>query len=248
MATDAELNTLVQELDEAAGPKLLSVVLYGSAASGDFHARHSDLNVLCLFDRLDASVLSAISATTEAWTRKGHPPPLVFAASELARAADIFAIELVDIQASHRLLHGADLVASIEVPMSLHHLQVERELRQNVVRLREHYLVRPRPRDAVLELMTSSISSFVTLFRHASIALGLAHPEPGKPLRKRQIVDHLAAALKFDARPFHAILDVREGKLARRELDVAATFRDYLVGVDCVVDEVDRRLEERSRS
>ena len=245
---DVELNTLVKDLAEAAGPNLLSVILYGSAASGDFHARHSDLNVLCLFDQLDAGVLSGIGEATEAFTRKGHAAPLVFAVRELVRAADIFAIELVDIQASHRLLHGADLVTTIEVPMTFHHLQVERELRQNLVRLREHYLARPKPRQAVLELMTSSISSFITLFRHAALALGLSHPEPGKPLGKREIVDHLAAALKFDARPFHAILDVREGKLARGELDVSATFRDYLAGVDRVVDEVDRQLEARSRS
>jgi hypothetical protein len=244
---DAKLTTLVKDLAEAAGTNLLSVILYGSAASGEFHAKHSDLNVLCLFERLDADVLSGIGAVTEAWTRKGHPAPLVFAARELARAADIFAIELVDIKASHQVLHGEDLLAFIEVPMALHHLQVEHELRQNLVRLREHYLSRPKPREAVLELMTASISSFVTLFRHASIALGFAHAEPGKPLRKREAVDHLAAALKFDARPFHVILDVREGKLARREIDVEATFREYLAGVDRVVDEVDRRLEERSQ-
>ena len=243
---DAELNELVKDLAQAAGPNLLSVILYGSAASGEFHPKHSNLNVLCLFERLDADVLSGISAAAEAWTRKGHPAPLVFAAHELARAADIFAIELLDIQANHRLLHGSDVVASIQVPMALHHLQVERELRQNMVRLREHYLARPKPRDAVLELMTASISSFVTLFRHASIALGL--PErPAKPLRKRETIDHLAAALNFDPRPFHAILDVREGKMARGEIDVAATFLGYLAGVDRVVDEVDRRLEERSR-
>jgi hypothetical protein len=244
---DAELATLVKDLEQAAGANLLSVILYGSAASGEFQAKHSDLNVLCLFDRLDAGVLSGISATTRAWTQKGHPAPLVFAARELVRAADIFAIELVDIKASHQVLHGADLVASIEVPMALHHLQVERELRQNLVRLREHYLARPKPREAVLELMTSSISSFTTLFRHAAIALGMPLAEPEKRLRKRAVVDHLAAALKFDARPFHAILDVREGKLARREIDVDATFREYLAGVDRVVDEVDRRLEERTR-
>ena len=243
---DAELTALVKDLEQAAGTNLLSVILYGSAVSGEFHAKHSDLNVLCLFDRLDAAVLAGIGGTTRAWTQKGHPAPLVFAADELTRAADIFAIELVDIKASHRVLHGADLVASIEVPMALHHLQVERELRQSLVRLREHYLARPKPRAAVLELMTGSISSFITLFRHAAIALSMPLPESEKPLRKREVVDHLAAALKFNARPFHAILGVREGKLARREIDVDGTFREYLAGVDRVVDEVDRRLEERS--
>ena len=60
-------------------------------------------------------------------------------------------------------------------------------------------------------------------------------------------MDRLAAMLGLDARPFHTVLDVREGKAAPRNLDADALFRRYLAVITQVVREVDRRLEERSR-
>jgi hypothetical protein len=242
----------VERLVEAAGSNLLSVNLYGSAATGEFHAKHSDVNLLCLFEHVDAETLACINPVTRRWARKGHPVPLVFAADELVRAADVFAIELVDIKASHRVLYGTDLLASIDVPMALHHLEVERELRQTLVRLREHYLAGDGSRKTVLGLMTTSISSVAVLFRHAAIALDVPDESagsPGKmspPLRKREAVDRLAAMLGFDARPFHTVLDVREDKAAPRDVDADALFRQYLTAITQVVHEVDRRLEERS--
>src|SRR5260370_307066 len=41
------LKNLVERLHEAAAENLESILLYGSAARGDFHEAHSDLNVLC---------------------------------------------------------------------------------------------------------------------------------------------------------------------------------------------------------
>jgi hypothetical protein len=243
---DEQLRQLVRDLTQAAGRNLLSVILYGSAATGEFHARHSDLNLLCLFEKLDGAVLAQLNPVTRRWVRKGHPPPLVFAASQLARAADVFAIELLDIKASHELLHGADLVAEIDVPLELHHLQVERELRQALIRLREHYLAGDGGRKSVLGLMTASVSTFATLFRHAAVALGAPVSDLQKPAPKRQSIDRLAAQLGFNARPFHTALDIREGKLDVAKVEPDAVFSEYLAAVSLVVNEIDQRLAKRS--
>jgi predicted nucleotidyltransferase len=238
----------VRELAELAGANLRSVLLYGSAASGEFHTRHSDVNLLCLFDQLDAATLARIGPLIRRWTRRAGAAPLVFSVSELARSADVFAVELVDIKAMHAVLHGEDLVATLDVPLRFYNLQVERELRQNLVRLREHFLAGDGRNSTLLALMTASISSFTTLFRHAAVALGTAPPggESGKSPGKREAVDRLAALVGFDAKPFHVVLDVREGKVADRKVDAPALFHSYLAAVTRVVDEVDQRLDERT--
>src|SRR5437899_9918441 len=89
---DKDLNELVERLKQAAGSNLKSVVLYGSAASDEFHAKHSDLNVLCVLERLDASELEKLNPPATWWSRKGHPAPLVFTRDELRTSADVFAI------------------------------------------------------------------------------------------------------------------------------------------------------------
>ncbi len=232
---EKDLNELVEKLKQALGAGLKSVVLYGSAASGDFQPKHSDLNVLCVLERIEAAALGKLNATATWWVRKGHPAPLLFTLEELHHSADVFAIELLDIQASHRMLFGEDVFVSLHVPMSLHREQVERELRTNLIRLRQALLTASWNEAGLERLMNASASTFVALFRHALIALGEQPPQS-----KRAVVDRLAAVLGFDAFAFHAILDAREGK--RRGGDVLKISDGYLGAVTRVAEEMDRRL------
>lgn len=239
---EKQLDQLVRKLKEAAGSNLRSVVLYGSAVTGEFHPKHSDLNVLCVLEQLDAVELEELNPTAAWWSRKGHPAPLVFSLEELRRSADVFAIELLDIKASRRVLFGEDFFANLDVPMNLHHAQVERELRSNLIRLRQRYLAAPPDLKTLLGLMTASVSAFATLFRHALSALGEQPPQ-----QKRDVLNRLAGLLGFDAAGFHTVLDVREGKRREKDVDIVATFRAYLEAVARVAHEVDRRLEKLSQ-
>ncbi|MGA2982617.1 MAG: nucleotidyltransferase domain-containing protein [Terriglobia bacterium] len=237
MIAEQDLTDLATRLKNAAGSNLLSVILYGSAATEEFHEGHSDLNILCVMQSLGRDDLSKLHAASAWWVKKGHPAPLFFTLEELHHSADVFAIELLDIKAAHRVLHGEDVIASIHVPMDLHRLHVERELRNNTLRLRQHYLRHPADSRKTLELMTSSISTFAALFRHALIALG---EDP--PPTKRSTMDRLGSALGFDPSPFHTIFEIREGHKHERDVDVQATFDAYLDRVSKVADEMDRRL------
>ncbi|MBZ5670876.1 MAG: nucleotidyltransferase domain-containing protein [Acidobacteriia bacterium] len=237
MIAEQNLADLVTRLKNAAGSNLLSVILYGSAATGEFHPGHSDLNVLCIMQSLSGDDLSKLHAASAWWAKKGHPAPLFFTLSELQHSADIFAIELLDIKAAHRVLHGEDVIASLHVPMDLHRLHVERELRNNTLRLRQRYVMHPADSRKTLELMTSSISTFAALFRHALIALG---EDP--PPTKRTTMDRMGSVLGFDPSPFHTIFEIREGRKRERDVDVQATFDAYLDRVAKVTEEIDRRL------
>ena len=237
MRAEQDLTDLVTRLDNSTGTNLLSVILYGSAATEEFHEGHSDLNILCVMRSLGRDDLSKAHAASAWWARKGHPAPLFFTLDELQCSADVFAIELLDIKAAHRILHGEDVVTSLKVPMDLHRLHVERELRNNTLRLRQHYLMHPSDSRRTLELMTASISTFAALFRHALIALGEKPP----PTR-RSAIDRLGSLLGFDPSPFHTIFEVREGHRRQRDVQVQAVFDAYLDRVSKVAEEMDRRL------
>ncbi len=233
-----DLHELVERLRQAAGSNLKCALLYGSASSSEFQPGHSDLNVFCVLARVEAAELEKLHPAAEWWTRKGHPVPMVFSLEELHRAADVFAVELLDMQARREVLYGDDVIAQLTIPMSLHGQQVERELRTNLLRLRQAFLVAPRHLKTLLELMTASVSTFAALFRHALVVLGEAAPES-----KRSAVDRLAVRLGFDTAAFHALLDVRDGKRREHQIDVPATFAAYLSAVTRVTEEMDRRLE-----
>ena len=237
MIAEQVLTDLVTRLKDAAGGNLLSVMLYGSAATGEFHEGHSDLNILCVTRSLGRDDLSKLHDASAWWAKKGHPAPLFFMLHELEHSTDVFTIELLDIKAAHRVLYGEDVIASLSVPMDFHRLHVERELRNNTLRLRQHYVRHPADSRKTLELMTSSISTFAALFRHALIALG---EEP--PPTKRGTMERLGIVLGYDPAPFHTVFDIREGRKRERDVDVQATFEAYLDRVSRVTEEIDRRL------
>lgn len=239
---EAKLKQLVDFLTDAAGGNLKAVVLYGSAVAGDFHAKHSNLNVLCVLERSDIASLEQIRPAVEWWAKQGHAAPLVFTLDELRASADIFAIELTDMKSHHRMLFGQDFFESIEVPSTLHRLQVERELRTNWLRLRQAVLTTPGDDRPQIELMLGSISSFVTLFRHALIAFGDAQPQG-----KRDTIARIAAACRTNASGFEAILDLRESKKKESEIDARKTLQSYVEFVNAVTNEVDRRFASSAR-
>jgi len=243
MRAEEHLTDLVTKLKKAAEANLLSVILYGSAATDEFHPKHSDLNVLCVMRDLSREELGKLHAASTWWAKKGHPAPLFFTLHELHHSADIFAIELLDIKAARRVLYGEDVIASLHVPMDLHRLHVERELRNNTLRLRHYYMRHPADSRKTLQLMLSSISTFLALFRHALIALG-----EESPATKRATVDGLGSALGFDPSAFHTLLDVREGRKRERDVDAQATFDKYLNAIVKATEEVDRRLAVPARN
>lgn len=238
---EKDISELVERLKRAAGENLQSVVLYGSAAGGEFQPKHSDINILCLLRRIDAPGLGNFHAAAKWWVKKGHPAPLVFTLSELQRAADVYAIELLEIKRRRRVLYGEDVFESFETPMSKYGLQVERELRHNLIRLRQNYMAVAGDRKAAVALMVRSASTFALLFRHALAALG-----EEAPASKQEAVERLGALLGFSAASFLKLFKVRTGEARGRDLDEPMIFSDYLEAVTRAVDEVDRRLEGSS--
>jgi len=230
---EAKLTELVERLKAASAANLKAVVLYGSAVTGEFLAEHSDLNILCIVESAGSREIEQLHTTAEWWTRQGNPSPLLFTLDELRRSADVFAIELLDMKEKHRMLFGSDFLQEFQVSMRLHRLQVEREMRTNWLRLRQAILAAPTKPKVHLGIMVASNSAFCTLFRHALIALG----QP-KPAGKREAVAAVASLTGADPSAFEAILNLREGRVKEKALDIEATLQTYLEFVELVTNEV----------
>jgi hypothetical protein len=235
---ETKLKELVDRLQTAAKDNLQAVALYGSAATGEFHEGHSDLNILCLVARAGSKELETLHGVAEWWIKKGNHPPLLFTRDELKRSADVFAIEFLDMKSRHRILFGEDFLTTLEVPLHLHRSQVERELRTNWLRLRQATLAAPLDEKSHLDIMTQSLSTFCALFRHAIFAVG----QP-IPATKREAITAAATLTAADPTAFQSLLDVREGKRKKEAIDVETSLRSYLIFVEAITNEVDRRLD-----
>ena len=238
MVAEKEINEFVSRLRVAAGANLQSVILYGSAADGEFHPDFSNVNLLCILRESSFAALTAIAPAIAWWTRQKYHASLVLTGEELQRSTDVFSIELLDMQQRHRLLFGEDLLSGLNIPLHLHRAQLEYELREKLILLRGRLLASPDNKKHLWELMLGSLSTFTTLFRHALIALGEAPPR-----RKREVIQTLAKRIAFDPSAFLLLLDIRERKTETKQSDVNDVFAHYLAAVQQVTDAVDKMLD-----
>ena len=232
------VDSFVKRVREAGGANVESVILFGSAAAGDFHEGLSNLNILCVLRDCSFQSLQALASAAKWWDRQKQPPPLCMTRQEIERSTDVFTIELLDMRQHHRVLFGQDVLSGLEIPMDLHRVQVEYELREKLLLLRQH-VVAAENEGRLWDLLLRSAPSFATLYRHALIALGDA-----SHTARREAVKALAQRLGLASSALLQVLDVREKQLQRKGLDVRELATRYLAEVEKVTAAVDLAFDE----
>jgi len=231
---EKKLAQLTERLQAAFGDRLVSAILYGSAASGDWHENASDLNVLCVLTRVTPVELGESEPIFRWWRELGNPPPLLMSAEEVRSSTDCFPMEFHDMKAHRRLLTGVDVIDDLEIDPGFYRAQVEHELRAKLLRLRQKaagVLSRPEP---LLKLLVDSVSTFCVLARHALI-LGGREPK----WRKRDVVSELQTTLAKPLAGFAGALDVRANGKLPAGMTAVVLFERYLSEVDSLVEYVD---------
>jgi len=229
------LDHLVEKLRKALGEELVSVVLYGSAASGNHHENFSDYNVLCVLRRLTPVELRASEPIFRWWRERGNPAPLLLTEDEVKHSTDCFPIEFHDIRDHHQILDGIDVVSGLVIEDCFYRGQVEHDLRAKLLRLRQKASGILSDRDVLCRLLADSISTFCVLFRHALLLHGVE-----APASKREIVARAQDKFGIDPAPFLALLDQREGLRKPKEMDPEALLAAYMAEIGKVIDAVDR--------
>jgi hypothetical protein len=232
---ESVLNQLVEKLKGAYQDRLVSVVLYGSAVTGDHQPKFSDYNVLCVVTELTGRELAAGEPIFRWWREQGSPAPLLLTEHEVAESTDCFAIEFRDIQCCHRILHGKDVVSALVIDNSFYRAQVEHDLRSKLLRLRQKAAGMLSDPDLLRRLLLDSVSTFCVLFRHALLLHGVDTPP-----RKREIIQAARQHFAIDSKAFEKLLDVREERIKPREANAVDLLDPILAGISVVIAAVDR--------
>jgi predicted nucleotidyltransferase len=239
LSKDAKLTELVNRLKEFAGANIECVILFGSAARGDFRQGLSDLNVACILHSLTVEELGRLADVVKWWcVEQREPAPLFFTGDELQQSADVFAIEILDMKHDRRVLYGKDAIAGIDVPMNLHRVQIEHDLRTMILKLRQHYLRAPRNAKELSPVLRKSFSGVLTLLRHTVIAFG---EDP--PAGERDIIARAATLTGSNASAFEGLLPLRETGEFHGE--IVPVYGAYLKALEKISSALDKHLPKR---
>lgn len=211
---------MVTRLRDSAGETLVSVVVYGPAAHGDYQEGDGNLHLLIVLRDLSLASIEAVGQPVRWWLKKGQAMPRFFSPEFIAEAADVFPMEFLDIRAHHHLVHGIDALQDLVVRKDHLRDQCERELREKMMRLQEAYIESSARSRTLLSLMNESYPAFVAVFRGC-----LALVNRPIPARDVDVVRAFCEHAALDLKPFDEIDKLNNG--AKTAADPHALFASY---------------------
>jgi len=178
-----------------------SIILYGSAARGEYVYRRSDINFLVVLTEAGIAQLNKAHALVHRWAKRNVSTPLILTRRYIESALDSYPIEFLSMKHHHQLVFGSDVLSEIEIAAEHLRLQCEREMRGKLLHMREQYLETNGNPGRIKNLIRMTVPAFVSIF---SALLFLKDEE--NTLSKKQIFERTAEVFDLDKNVFENVL------------------------------------------
>lgn len=189
------------------GDELISIILYGSGARGEYVPKKSDINFFIVLrdngvDNLDKS-LDLVAK----WGKRSVAAPLFLSEDFLDASLDTFPLEFFNIRLAYRVVYGKDVLKNLDIEKDKLRLQCERELKAKLILLRRLFLEANGEPRLLVSLIKQSISAFISIF---NALLYLENDEI--PLRHDDIVKTMKIHFTIDDKIFQDLLAIKKGE------------------------------------
>lgn len=153
------------KISDALGDNLQSITVVGSSLTADYKPEQSDINTVVVLNQQTVSALNAVAALAKPMSKKKISPPLLMTPSYIERSSDVFGVEFLDFQMTHRTVLGEDPFPSLAFEKKDVRLQCERELKATLIRLRQGYIAAAANRRLVRDILISTAKALAPLLR-----------------------------------------------------------------------------------
>ena len=216
------------------GESLLSLILYGSAASSEYVEGRSNINCLVLLKEVTPDELRKCAAQLQEWHKQGISTPLFVDPAYVRSSIDVFPVEFLDMKQRYRVLYGQDFLQELEPKLERLRFQCEQELKGKMLRLRQLYLEASQTENRLVALLVKSTSSFMVLFRALLHLQGTPAPQSMNEI----LVALSRLGLRTEA--IERVHTLRRKESALKPAEIDSLFRQYLSEVQATVKFVEK--------
>ena len=157
------IDSLAAQLKDIFGDRLKMIAAFGDKAS-----------TCAVVQSLTLGDLDRCAAQAATWSKAGLDAPLLIVEGDLRRALDAFPLELTEIIATRRIVHGPDLFAEVVVPKQDLRRACEVQARGHVVHLREGYIETAADAKKIAALVAAAALPFRALVKNVARLDGIA--------------------------------------------------------------------------
>ncbi len=229
------VTSFCEKILPALGDNLRSITVVGSAVTEDFKPGLSDINTVLVLGRQDLASLNALASLVRSMGRKRISPPLLMTKSYIERSRDVFGIEFLDFQLSHRTILGDDPFAELVFDKKDVRLQCERELKAMLIRLRQGYIASAANKKLVRDILISTAKGLEPILRAILWLKDIERPS-GVERTFSTAADNLS--IKMDA--ITAAGQWRHRKVRLSEAEMQSSFEMIYATIDKLAEAVDK--------
>lgn len=217
--------------------KLVSVILYGSAAGGDFNPEKSDINLLIVLTSMDIGIISESADIQSKYLRRRFSRPLVIDREYIASSCDSYPMEFLDMKERYHVLIGEDVLSSVSPKMEHLRLQVERELKGKWLHLMDEFTFSCKDHKRLFQLTDLSLKAFSPVFR---ALLKLKNTEI--PLKKSELFSAVESAYSINGRPFQNMNELyNNGNFS----ELKKQYPNYSRAIKILIDSIEKIKTEQ---
>lgn len=221
----------VHEYTSLYGSDLVSIILYGSAAGGDFDPQQSDINLLIVLSSMDIELISKSADIQIKLFQKRFSKPLFMDKEYISTSCDSYPMEFLDMKEHHVVLAGEDVLSSVSPEINDLRLQVERELKGKWLHLIDEFPFACKNQKHLFQLTDISLKAFIPLFRALLKLKGVPIPTA-----RKELFPAVESAYSLDGSPFQAIDNLRKGG---NFTELKAKFTDYSRAIKILIDAIE---------
>ena len=211
---------------------LTSVILYGSAASGEFVDKRSNLNLLVV---LKNSGLENLKKASGAVNKSRLINPLFLTERYIASSTDIFPIEFLDMKENYRVLYGKDVLKDIVVETVNLRFQCEQELKAKLIGIKQFYLKINKDQRALGKFLLESFTPVLHVLRNV---LRLKGKKPA--YQKKDLIKDLAAEFEMNLHSWETILAAKQNEVKLGVKTTCSLFANFVNDLEGIVEAVDK--------
>jgi predicted nucleotidyltransferase len=233
--------SIVNDYKGLFGEDLISVILYGSVASGDYIADKSDINLMIVLSEKRIDSLDRTFDLIVKWKKRNVATPLFLTEAYVMTSLDVFPIEYLNFQNTYEVVFGKDILKDLSFDREFLRMQCEKEVKGKLLLLREAFLESQGKAKYLQQLIAQSLGAFIAIFK------ALLHLK-GKelPRQKREVIKQVCHAFEMDSGLFEKLLDVKEKRVKLSGPEITNLFKAYLKEVQKlwkVVDTLDKEVK-----
>jgi len=237
--THAPLRGFLRSIKKQKDLKLEAILVYGSAARGEFLEGYSNINVLVVLEQITQPVLQRWSGIHKQWAREKIIAPLFLTHTDLQQSSDVFPLEYLDIKECHVLLEGRDPFPELHVNQAHLFVQCRQEIHANLLRVRQCYVEGWGRVEAIQTVLPLSLTALLPCLRGLYRLLN----RPSN-IKSPEILDELKATLDVDPSVFFEVWHLKRGLSTPGKHELPKLLERYIEGLGQLVDKIESMKHE----